>query len=138
MSRPSPFASSRFSQTHAGYVVDVTFTPRREESFDIPATLVDEELMFTACVRNIQYTTRPNSLLFLSLFPFFFLNLPARHLKLSAQYEHKRLTSSVRLFIGTPHETLQKPHQIYFIWLAVPIHTDVCITTRGIGSDTPS
>lgn len=42
-----------------------TFPKLREESFDIPATLVDEKLMLTAYVCNIQYNSRPNSLLFL-------------------------------------------------------------------------
>jgi len=46
-------------------VADVTFPTLREQSFDIPATLVDEKLMLTAYVCNIQYNTRPNSPLFL-------------------------------------------------------------------------
>jgi hypothetical protein len=36
-----------------------------EQSLDIPASLVDEKLMLTAYVYNIEYNTRPNSLLFL-------------------------------------------------------------------------
>jgi len=46
-------------------VAEVTFPTLREENFDIPATLIDEKLMLTAYVCNIQYYTRPNSLLFL-------------------------------------------------------------------------
>jgi hypothetical protein len=64
-----------------------------EESLDIPATLVDEKLMLTAYVCNIQFNTRPNSLVFIST------NM--RRLTPSAQCEPNRLTPPVRPDIGS-------------------------------------
>jgi hypothetical protein len=74
-------------------VADVSFPTVREESLDIPATLVDEKLMLTTYVCNIQFNTRPNSLLFI------LANM--LRLTLSAQCESNGLTPPARPDTGS-------------------------------------
>jgi hypothetical protein len=76
-------------------------------SMNIPATLVDEKLMLTAYVCNIQFNTRPNYM---------------RRLTLSAQCEPNRLTPPVRPDIGSLlREELHNPGVV----LAVLAYSDV-------------
>jgi hypothetical protein len=102
----------------------VTFTTHHEESFDIPATLVDKKLMFTACVCNIHYIIDPN---------FFFL-IPTR---VVWRYPQSVNTSDWRhlhcacywQYVCNVTETWP----IYYTVLAVPARSDICRNTRPSG-----